>query len=102
MGTKNISAVLGRAYQSPLGRTLQLRRVFETIGMIWRMAEDAGSFYRETEHFVCTFKRATLSDSLVGSMRFPQEQEHTIMFYTKVDPSGARSGRGKARAGKWS
>ncbi len=38
MRTENISAVLGRAYYRPLGRTLQLRRTFE-IGMAERMDE---------------------------------------------------------------
>jgi hypothetical protein len=41
------SAVFGRAYQRPLGRTLQRRRTFDRIGMSERMAGVEAPFYRE-------------------------------------------------------
>src|SRR5258708_16661542 len=54
MRTKNTTAqVSARAFQRPLGRTLQLRRTLDKIGMSERMAGVEAPFYRERGGFVC-------------------------------------------------
>src|SRR5258708_37107785 len=53
MRTKNTTAqVSARAFQRPLGRTLQLRRTLDKIGMSERMAGVEAPFYRERGGFL--------------------------------------------------
>src|ERR1700730_7126240 len=57
MRTKNtIAQFFGRAFQRPLGRTLQLRRTFDRIGVSERMAGVEAPFYREWGGFVCKIR----------------------------------------------
>src|SRR5258707_15679280 len=53
MQTKNTISQVAGAYQSPLGRTLQLRRTLDKIGMSERMAGVEAPFYRERGGFFC-------------------------------------------------
>src|SRR5258707_10449432 len=83
MQTKNTISQVAGAYQSPLGRTLQLRRTLDKIGMSERMAGVEAPFYRERGGFVCKIS----GDGSTGPMEWRHPES------PPVSPAGRRASR---------